>query len=339
MPASFQNGACKPLLGSNLSSLTLFVSSYFPLGILSMNNPNLDLEFLDSEPLLAQYNHPDECPATRDYSRKVWLQDGRKFSVAWRVVYCDNSKKIGPCLGKTCIQALEPDRGDIQRLAIALFKGESPVALRYRGTWMRETNKEETGFLVRVYHMHVSIGGVPVFTGFAWAGNVVQDVCKEIFEGDPSQTIIPHGEDSQPPPKTSPEWHPWNCRLEKGDYLEMAISLIQRHFPHMFSPAKYGVLGQRPMYNCKCCPPSWRPSIWYYCGVYVTTVVSQLSSPSVLSKKKLRLSTGIKKAIARKLVLFAMSAWGGEVYDDVFESDVKLVPYCARRAINQFNWE
>jgi len=308
-----------------------------------MTNPNVDLEFLDSEPVLAKYNQPDECPTTRDYSRKVWLQDGRKFSVSWRVLHCDininNNNKSGTCLGKACIQLLEPDRGDCQRLAIALLKGDSPVALRYTGTWQRETNTEESCCHGCVYHMHVSIGGIPVFVGFAWAGTVVQDVFKEIFEGDPRQTIVPHGEDSQAPPKSSPEWQPWNCQLEKGDYLEKAISLVQNHFPHMFSPEKYGVLGQRPMYNCKCCPPCWRPSVWYYCGVYVTTVVSQLSTASLLSKKKLKISNGMKKTIARRLVLFTMSVWAGEVYDDVFDIDVKSVPFCARKAINQFDWE
>ena len=304
-----------------------------------MANPNIDLEYLDKEPVPTEGTVCDESPDQRKYVRTLWLQDGRKFSVLWTVTQSGNGT-LGSCLGKACHQFQEHDRAECQRLAIALLKGEGIVALRYTGDWEEETmeasGKPRHG---RFAHFHVSIGGVPVYVAYSWSGNVVKDAQMEIFEADTPQTIVPYGEHSYSPPTTSPEWRPWKGHLGKCDYLRVAIALIEKHFPYMFSPDKFGVFGPRPKYNCKCCPPSWRPSIWYYCGDYVTTVVSQLCSAGMLSKKKMKIPNSTKKALARRLVLFTMSCLDGQGFHHVFQSDLKTVPFCARKAINQFNWD
>jgi hypothetical protein len=304
-----------------------------------MTNPNVDFEFLDTEPVLSNENN-NACPPTRDYRRKAWLKDGRKFTVSWRVSQGQDGKE-GRCIAKASVQQLEHDRESCKRLAIALLKGESPVALVYTGT-SREVPEEGDAHPPRacsVRHTLATIGGVPVYLAYDWpGGNGVLDVCKEVFDGDTRQFIVPYGCD-EPPPTSSWEWHPWHGHLDEADYIDKAMDLIQKtHFPYMFKPDKFGVLGPRPRFNCKCCPAPYKPSVWYYCGVYVTTVVEQLFSVSVPGKTK-KVAVGTKKAMARRLVLFTMSLWEHRYYDEVFTRDGKEVPYCARKAINQHIWK
>ena len=104
-----------------------------------MTNPNADFEYLDKEPVMSNENN-NACPPTRDYRRKVWLKDGRKFTVSWRVSQGQDGKE-GRCIAKASVQQLDHDRESCKRLAIALLKGESPVALVYTGTW-REVPEE-----------------------------------------------------------------------------------------------------------------------------------------------------------------------------------------------------
>lgn len=284
----------------------------------------MTLEFLDAYPVVRDH-YSDQA---RDYLREVMLQDGRQFSVWWRMDMAE-----GGCLGKKVTEVIEFERVQCKRMAIALFQGESPTCKRYLDWWQEGSGPGGIGE-GPVRHLVVTLGGVILSRTYSWNSSYVTSILKEVFGKDAFQCLVPSMDHEVPPPleKWENQIHDQTANIKK------AMGVIEKHFPNIFNPGAYGVsTAAVPRYSCKCCQSTRKPSTWYYCREYVKTVVHDMYARrgdrgDVLVKKA---SNRARRMLAKRLVAFTIAQWEGKDYSEMFQLKEAEVPVCARTAINK----